>query len=190
MSERYLYLNDDVSFISGICPSDFFTIDTGFKIYLQTGLFGGHPSPQSIYRRKCPFKCESLLNDGTCDTECNRLSCRYDGADCDGIDTPEFEDERDAAHSTMFYKSIDYTNILLNEKFNSNRWRLWIPHMPFMFDKNVMTDLQSMLLNEYKQTSGHKFRAKNDVQTEFSYFHFLSENPKYKSTVLNSFPWE
>jgi len=121
LSQKYLYLNDDISFISAVCLSDFYSQDNGFKVYLQTGIFGGHPSPQSIFRQKCPSKCYPVENE--CRPACNRLACLYDGGNCDGIDNSEFEETRDPIHDTMFYKSIDYTNILMNSKLpHQNRY--------------------------------------------------------------------
>ena len=80
------------------------------------------------------------------------------------------------------------TNCSSQLELDGFRWREWIPHMPFLFDKVVLADLQNIFSAEYNQTSSHRFRAKNDVQTEFSYFHFLKESLKYPSIVIDSFP--
>ena len=37
----------------------------------------------------------------------------------------------------------------------------------------------------YNQTSGHRFRAKNDVQYAFAYSHYVIENDLIKSTVYD-----
>ena len=37
----------------------------------------------------------------------------------------------------------------------------------------------------YSQTSGHRFRAKNDVQYAFAYFHYVNENNAIKSKVYD-----
>ena len=37
----------------------------------------------------------------------------------------------------------------------------------------------------YNQTSGHRFRAKNDVQYAFAYNHYVIENDFIKSTVFD-----
>lgn len=41
---------------------------------------------------KCPFEsyCAKNFHDGVCDTECNTLTCLYDGGDCT---EREFDDE-------------------------------------------------------------------------------------------------
>ena len=61
--------------------------------------------------------------------------------------------------------------------------------MPFMFDKKIMVDLQTVFSREYNITSLHKIRRKNDVQTEFAYLHYVNENNQYKSTLINSIPY-
>ena len=71
--------------------------------------------------------------------ECNLLACLYDNNECDHIDNPNesFGDEG-------FMKSIDYTNLLFNSRFEiDQRKRRWLPHMPFMTRRSIITELQA-----------------------------------------------
>lgn len=173
LSERFIYLNDDISFINPVCPDDYFN-ENGQKIYFFTSIFKGHPSSHEIFNFQCPRYCENLADNGHCDPECNLFACGYDDSDCDGVDSSladEYQNSRE-----LFYKSIDFTNLLFTRKLNlNNKWRKWIPHYPFMFQKSIISQLQSKLEKEYNITSGHRFRSKNDIQIAFAYFHYLNE---------------
>ena len=101
----------------------------------------GYPSSREIFNLKCPEFCENLAGNGQCDSECNLFACGYDDSDCDGIDNSiadEYQNSRE-----LFYQSIDFTNILFRRKLNlKNKWRKWIPHYPFMFQKSIISQLQ------------------------------------------------
>jgi len=185
LSEKFIYLNDDFSFINTVCPEDYFNESEGFKVYLFTSILAGHPSYQTIFGLKCPEKCLTLAENGKCDEECNLLACRYDDGDCDGrVSNPQ--DYKNPRDMKLFYPSIDFTNILLETKLKMhNRWRQWVPHYPFMISKSVMSELQMKIARFYNQTSGHRFRAKNDIQYAFLYNHYIIENDLIKSTVYD-----
>ena len=144
-----------------ICPSDYYNSKSGYKVYLEIHPLSKLPSDPEIFNLKCSEKCKKIENNNQCDNQCNSLACLYDNGECDGIDNPDFELDRPSA----FYESIDYTNILLNRKLGfKNRKREWVPHMPFMLSKSIISELQSKLEKEFNTTSSHKLRVKNDVQ--------------------------
>jgi len=185
ISDKFIYLNDDFSFINTVCPEDYFDESEGFKIYLFNDILSGHPSNQAIFGLTCPGKCLSLADNGECDEDCNLLACRYDDGDCDGRVSNQ-HDYKNPREYELFYPSIDFTNILLETKLKlHNRWRKWVPHYPFMISKSIMTELQMKIGRFYNQTSGHRFRAKNDVQYAFMYSHYVIENEDIKSTIYN-----
>lgn len=76
LSNKFLYLNDDIMFTQNVWPEDFFTNSKGFKIYLSW------PVPD------CSPTCLwSWVADGSCDSECNVVECGFDGGDCNGTDS-------------------------------------------------------------------------------------------------------
>lgn len=71
ISNRFIYLNDDVFFGSDTWPDDFVTGAQGQKVYLAWEV------------PKCAPGCmDSWLGDGYCDTSCNTSRCLWDGGDC------------------------------------------------------------------------------------------------------------
>ncbi|XP_059093508.1 N-acetylglucosamine-1-phosphotransferase subunits alpha/beta-like [Tigriopus californicus] len=75
LSERFLYMNDDVMLGKEVWPEDFVTDDKGFKIRFSWDL------------PDCNEGCPSTwINDGYCDFKCNVTECGFDGGDCIGED--------------------------------------------------------------------------------------------------------
>ena len=101
----------------------------------------GHPSSHGIFNLECPEYCKNLAKNGQCDSECDLFACGYDDNDCDGVDNSIADAYQNSKE--LFYKSIDFTNILFKNKLNlDNPWRKWIPHYPFMFQKSIISQLQ------------------------------------------------
>ena len=73
LSEKFLYFNDDTFLGEPIWPNDFYSGQTGQKIYFEYPLPDCSPG--------CPM---SWINDGYCDKICNTTSCMHDGGDCIG----------------------------------------------------------------------------------------------------------
>ncbi|XP_073972252.1 N-acetylglucosamine-1-phosphate transferase subunits alpha and beta isoform X3 [Rhodnius prolixus] len=71
LSEKFLYLNDDLLIGQDIWPEDFISPVTGQKIYLSW------PVPD------CSGTCPWVwVGDGACDAPCNNTDCSFDGGDC------------------------------------------------------------------------------------------------------------
>ena len=109
-----------------------------------------------------------------CDQECNTLGCLWDGDDCDGVVPPGGETD----HRPGFYQAIDFVNVLYEKKLLPKAERYWMPHVPIMFNKEIMSDLQGFFHVFYDITSSHRKRQKNDMQPEFSYAGWVFEAPK------------
>ncbi|XP_058987006.1 N-acetylglucosamine-1-phosphotransferase subunits alpha/beta-like [Musca domestica] len=76
LSNRFLYLNDDIFLGSHLYPEDLYTDSEGTRIF-QAWLV-----PECS--QNCPW---TYIGDKTCDQNCNISECQYDGGDCtDGDD--------------------------------------------------------------------------------------------------------
>ncbi|GFT50884.1 hypothetical protein NPIL_95291 [Nephila pilipes] len=71
LSQKFIYLNDDVMFGRDVWPEDFYTHTKGQKVYLSW------PVPNCA--EGCP---SSWIRDGYCDKPCNNSQCQWDGGDC------------------------------------------------------------------------------------------------------------
>ncbi|KAF7701832.1 N-acetylglucosamine-1-phosphotransferase subunits alpha/beta [Silurus meridionalis] len=71
LSQKFIYLNDDVLFGKDVWPDDFYSHSKGQKVYLTW------PVPN------CADGCPgSWIKDGYCDKTCNNSACEWDGGDC------------------------------------------------------------------------------------------------------------
>uniref|UniRef100_A0A8D2ZPY0 N-acetylglucosamine-1-phosphotransferase subunits alpha/beta n=1 Tax=Scophthalmus maximus TaxID=52904 RepID=A0A8D2ZPY0_SCOMX len=73
LSQKFIYLNDDVMFGKEVWPDDFYSHSKGQKVYLTW------PVPNCA--EGCPG---SWIKDGYCDKACNNSACDWDGGDCSG----------------------------------------------------------------------------------------------------------
>ncbi|KAK2539662.1 Gnptab [Columba guinea] len=73
LSQKFIYLNDDVMFGKDVWPDDFYSHSKGQKVYLTW------PVPNCA--EGCPG---SWIKDGYCDKACNNSACDWDGGDCIG----------------------------------------------------------------------------------------------------------
>ncbi|CAB1437116.1 unnamed protein product [Pleuronectes platessa] len=73
LSQKFIYLNDDVMFGKEVWPDDFYSHSKGQKVYLTW------PVPNCA--EGCPG---SWIKDGYCDKTCNNSLCDWDGGDCQG----------------------------------------------------------------------------------------------------------
>ncbi|OCT88742.1 N-acetylglucosamine-1-phosphotransferase subunits alpha/beta [Xenopus laevis] len=73
LSQKFIYMNDDVMFGTSVWPDDFYSHSKGQKVYLTW------PVPNCA--EGCPG---SWIKDGYCDKACNNSACDWDGGDCLG----------------------------------------------------------------------------------------------------------
>lgn len=73
LSDKFIYMNDDVMFGKEVWPDDFYTYSSGQKVYLTW------PVPNC--NEGCPA---TWIKDGYCDKACNVSECEWDAGDCDG----------------------------------------------------------------------------------------------------------
>ncbi|XP_051911382.1 N-acetylglucosamine-1-phosphotransferase subunits alpha/beta isoform X2 [Hippocampus zosterae] len=73
LSQKFIYLNDDVMFGKDVWPDDFYSHSKGQKVYLTW------PVPNCA--EGCPG---SWIKDGYCDKACNNSACDWDAGDCTG----------------------------------------------------------------------------------------------------------
>jgi UDP-N-acetylglucosamine-lysosomal-enzyme len=71
LSDKFVYLNDDVMFGNEVWPEDFYTRSNGQKVYLSWAV------------PNCKDGCPSnWIGDKYCDAACNHPECDFDGGDC------------------------------------------------------------------------------------------------------------
>ncbi|XP_076153324.1 N-acetylglucosamine-1-phosphotransferase subunits alpha/beta-like [Alosa pseudoharengus] len=73
LSQKFIYLNDDVMFGKDVWPDDFYSHSKGQKVYLTW------PVPECA--EGCP---DFWIKDGYCEKVCNNSACDWDGGDCLG----------------------------------------------------------------------------------------------------------
>lgn len=73
LSDKFIYMNDDVMYGRKVWPDDFYSESKGQKVYLTWSV----PNCQE----GCPT---TWIKDGYCDKACNNTECDFDGGDCVG----------------------------------------------------------------------------------------------------------
>lgn len=172
LSERFLYLNDDIFIGCEIFPDDFYLKSTGVNIFL------GWPIPECTY--ECPW---IFIGDGSCDSICNIEECQFDGGDCDNFVTDftakkKFEKiyKIDESGKDIFAQSLIYSNKFFN-KIYGFRTRKVLAHVGFLLEKSIIEEMMLKFSKEIKKTQLHRFRSPEDLQYAFTYYNFLiSEN--------------
>ncbi|XP_071041995.1 N-acetylglucosamine-1-phosphotransferase subunits alpha/beta [Parasteatoda tepidariorum] len=101
LSDKFLYLNDDVLFGKNVWPEDFYTHTKGQKVYLSW------PVPNCA--EGCP---SSWIRDGYCDKPCNNSHCQWDGGDCtaDNPMLPFQNVHHDVGITSFFHNIKAYSN--------------------------------------------------------------------------------
>lgn len=74
LSQKFIYMNDDVMFGDYVWPDDFYTHSKGQKIFLTWSVPNCNEG--------CPA---SWIRDKYCDKACNVSECDFDGGDCVGV---------------------------------------------------------------------------------------------------------
>ncbi|XP_054740130.1 N-acetylglucosamine-1-phosphotransferase subunits alpha/beta [Anastrepha obliqua] len=82
LSQRFLYLNDDIFLGAPLYPEDLYTESEGVRIY------------QAWMVPDCADDCPwTYIGDGACDRHCNIAKCQYDGGDCSIFGTGKSEED-------------------------------------------------------------------------------------------------
>jgi len=191
LSRRFLYINDDVMAGSAWQRSDFWTSARGHRLYFTWEVPECHPG----------CAAESI-GDGRCDAECRTVECEFDGGDCErsegeggetstGLDAAEAGGGQEAESRERsegrtwkgsgrmlldaYGDSLRHSVRVLSKQYNPSKRRVRVPaHMPHMFDREIMSDMQREFPDEFETTSAHRFRRAGDMQMAFSYFNFVA----------------
>ncbi|KFO30294.1 N-acetylglucosamine-1-phosphotransferase subunits alpha/beta [Fukomys damarensis] len=198
LSQKFIYLNDDVMFGKDVWPDDFYSHSKGQKVYLTW------PVPNCA--EGCPG---SWVRDGYCDKACNNSACDWDGGDCSGLRQTECEGrvqalvprtqtragwglrsagrekaapQEEAALKTQLAYLADGSRAgrQLKDTFaDSLRHVNRILNSKFGFaSRKVPAHMPHMIDRQVMQelqdmTSFHKVRHPQDMQFAFSYFYYL-----------------
>ncbi|ESN97148.1 hypothetical protein HELRODRAFT_85704 [Helobdella robusta] len=114
LSDKFIYLNDDIFFGQPVWPDDFITLAGEYKVYLS------YPVPDC--RDGCPG---TWIKDGYCDKSCNNSECEWDGGDCDPM---LIEARNNKSMRTYFgndvvnYPWVDHTRNKFCEPGCANNW--------------------------------------------------------------------
>ena len=73
----------------------------------------------------------------------------------------------------IYGNSLLYTNRQFDISYG-HKARKVIAHMPHLIDLDVINQMYQKFSTQWTTTSSHKLRSAEDMQFEFSYFHFLS----------------
>jgi len=144
-----------------VWPEDFYTTARGQKLYLDW------PIPQLSGRKVLQDDLYLGHFDNT------RLDQITGMIESDGDISDENNTWSGRKLKNIYGSSVLYVNRLFNKNLGTAQRR--VPsHMPHLIDKLLLTQLQERFPTEYDVTSGHKFRAPNDMQFAFAYFSYLT----------------
>ncbi|XP_053397595.1 N-acetylglucosamine-1-phosphotransferase subunits alpha/beta-like [Mercenaria mercenaria] len=162
ISERFIYMNDDMFFGQNVALADLYTGHNGTKVYLAWDV----PT-------QCGETCKiEMIKNDVCDQVCNYDHCAWDGGDC--MDIPEQKPkDRDTAHID-YHISVFYTNAIYNRAFGIRNRRV-IAHVPLFIEKRVNKDMVQRFPNEVQFTVNQKLRNPLDFQFGCAYMYFLME---------------
>ncbi|XP_061124446.1 N-acetylglucosamine-1-phosphotransferase subunits alpha/beta-like [Syngnathus typhle] len=105
ISQRFLYLNDDIMFGKDVFLDDFYTPRDGQRVYLAW--------PVAPCSKQCP---SSLINNGQCNQPCNNAKCQWDGGDCKGRKRRSLSSAGDGQKSSFFSDPQTQSDQLGEEK--------------------------------------------------------------------------
>lgn len=178
LSERFLYLNDDIFIGSEIWPDDLYLQSTGVNIFL------GWPIPDCT--SECPW---IFIGDGSCDNICNIEECQFDGGDCNTLNETKVENkkfqkiapklkklQKNESGKDVFAKSLIYSNKFFNKMYGFKNRKV-LAHVGFLLQKSIIESMMEKLSFEIKKTQLNRFRSAEDLQYAFTYYNFIiSEN--------------
>ncbi|XP_076255868.1 uncharacterized protein LOC143193513 isoform X2 [Rhynchophorus ferrugineus] len=180
ISKRFIYFNDDVFLGQPLSQEDFYTEETGYKVFFAW------PVPNC--KPQCPW---SKVQDGKCHAACNNMECQYDGGDCSKNHTvPAYDRTKIKTASLDGYgASLLHSQRLLNIRYGFKDRKV-AAHAPIMIDRDIMNKLEKVYEEEFKHTESNRFRAVDDIQFGFVYYSFLTnekDNNHTMDDVFNEF---
>ncbi|XP_055534964.1 N-acetylglucosamine-1-phosphotransferase subunits alpha/beta [Wyeomyia smithii] len=89
-------------------------------------------------------------------------------------------EERFASSQDIFAHSLIHTNKVFNRVYGFKNRKV-LAHVGFLLNVDVAEAMLRKFPNEFAVTKHHRFRAKDDMQYAFSYYHFLMSESKNKS---------
>lgn len=81
-------------------------------------------------------------------------------------------------------QAYTYTQCLLDERFGKKPSRAAIVHIPRMFDRTRIIEIQEIWDEDVIRTSSHRFRTADDIAFHLLYFYYLLEGPERECEVL------
>ncbi|XP_049616893.1 N-acetylglucosamine-1-phosphotransferase subunits alpha/beta isoform X1 [Syngnathus scovelli] len=135
ISQRFLYLNDDMMFGKDVFLDDFYTPRDGQKVYLAW--------PVGPCSKQCP---SSLINNGQCNQACNNAKCQWDGGDCKGRKRRSLSSTGDGQRSSFFSDPQTQSDQLGEEKqIDTKDWNTPLGNKLQEFFLSDKTFLQELL---------------------------------------------
>ncbi|XP_041782624.1 N-acetylglucosamine-1-phosphotransferase subunits alpha/beta [Anopheles merus] len=119
LSQRFLYLNDDIFLGAPLQPDDLQTLAEGVKVF--TAWIVPDCAPD------CPWM---FVGDGSCDRDCFLEECQFDGGDCDH---PDYGADRQHPHQFHDYEDVSAPEDAL-EPFEEEGEQMFID-VPKMFPR-------------------------------------------------------
>uniref|UniRef100_A0A182P6I9 LNR domain-containing protein n=1 Tax=Anopheles epiroticus TaxID=199890 RepID=A0A182P6I9_9DIPT len=80
----------------------------------------------------------------------------------------------------IFANSLIHTNRVFNRVYGFHNRKV-LAHVGFLLDVQIIERMLERFRNEFAVTKGHRFRANDDMQYAFSYYHFLMSETRNKT---------
>ena len=77
-------------------------------------------------------------------------------------------------------RAYAYTQNLVEKLWSKSQPRLLPAHSPQLYDRDIITHLEQMIPDEFREASSHKFRAGNDLSLKVLYSFFMLEHPEQR----------
>uniref|UniRef100_A0A182MYP2 LNR domain-containing protein n=1 Tax=Anopheles dirus TaxID=7168 RepID=A0A182MYP2_9DIPT len=82
----------------------------------------------------------------------------------------------------VFANSLIHTNRVFNGAYGFHNRKV-LAHVGFLLDRQVIERMLERFRQEFLVTKRHRFRAKDDMQYAFSYYHFLMSESRNKTVA-------
>nr|CAD7569097.1 unnamed protein product [Timema californicum] len=198
LSQKFLYLNDDVMLGKEVWPEDFETFAKGqkqkqfgavlklgkaFFFFMVFDLPLTPPPPTYIYLGQCQTAQIHVLGLGLVMVLVTTLAIIWSVHLMEGIDFPK---PTSSQKTTLWRKRVaSRSNTSKDATKQILLARAKKAHDRDKFDSYFKSVAFKIFKNEWEQTSAHKVRSSSDMQFAFSYFYFLmSEKEKLDITDI------